>query len=205
MNEIVNKFLLTMPEMNLRQPRFTCSACGPFTKNKERIRKFKETGDSRYIYQNEVDKTCFQHYMAYGDLKDLTRRATSDKTLRDNEIDIAKNHKYDGYQRSLASMVYKFFDKKSSGNSIKNKNISNKELAEELHKPITRKFKKRKIQSPFIDNIWGADLADMQSISKFNKGIRFLVCVIDIYSNYAWVIPLKEKKSITITNAFQKI
>ena len=95
--------------------------------------------------------------------------------------------------------------KKSSGRDIKNENVSNKKLAEELHKPITRKFKKRKVHSSFIDNIWGDDLADMQLISKFNKGIRFLLCVIDIFSKYAWIIPLKDKKDTAITNAFQKI
>ena len=95
--------------------------------------------------------------------------------------------------------------KKSSGRDIKNENVSNKKLAEELHKPITRKFKKRKVHSSFIDNIWGDDLADMQLISKFNKGIRFLLCVIDTFSKYAWIIPLKDKKDTTITNAFQKI
>ena len=102
-------------------------------------------------------------------------------------------------------MVYKIFDKKASGSSIKNKNISNKELSEQLHKPITRNFNKRKVYSPFIDNICGADLADMQLISKFNNGFRLLLCVIDIYSKYGWVIPLKDKKGIMLTNAFQKI
>ena len=97
-----------------------------------------------------------------------------------------------------------FFDKKT-GSSIKNENISNKELAEDLHKPIIRKVNKRKVHSPFIDNIWGRDLADMQLVSRFNKGCRFLLCVIDIYSKYGWVIPFKDKKGITITNAFQKI
>ena len=123
MNDIVNKFLLAgdkfMPEMHLRQPGFTCSACGPFTKNKERIKKFKETGDSRYIYQNKLDKACFQHDMAYGDFKDLARRTASDKVLRDKAFNIAKNPKYDGYQRGLASMFYKFFDKKSRSSDIK--------------------------------------------------------------------------------------
>ena len=85
-------------------------------------------------------------------------------------------------------MVYKYFDKETSGSCIKNENISNKQLAEELHKPVIRKFNKRKVHSPFIDNIWGVDLVDMQLISKFNKGIRFLLRVIDIYSKYAWVI-----------------
>ena len=87
-------------------------------------------------------------------------------------------------------MIYKFSNKKTSGNGIKNENISNKELAEELHKPVIGIFNKRKVHSPFIGNIWGADLADMQLISKFNKGFRFLLCVIDIYSKYVWVIPL---------------
>ena len=118
MNYIVNRFLLTgdkfMPEMHLRQPGFTYSACGPFTKNKERIQKFKETGDSQYFYQNKLDKACFEHGMDYGGFKDLTRRAVSDKILRVKTFNIAKNLKYDGYQRGFGSMVYKFFDKKTS-------------------------------------------------------------------------------------------
>ena len=89
-------------------------------------------------------------------------------------------------------MVYKFFDKESSGSGIKNVNILNKELAKELRKPITRKFLKRKVRSHFIDNIWGADPANMQLISKFDKETRFLYCVIDIFSKYAWVVLLKD-------------
>ena len=108
--------------------------------------------------------------------------------------------------RGLASMVYKFFDKKSKGNGVANNEIKqNLQLAKELHKQIIRNFKKRTVYSGFKGNIWGADLADMQLISKFNKGFRFLLCVIDIFSKYAWVVPLKDKKGITITNAFQKI
>ena len=105
MNEIVNKFLLTgdkfMPEMHLKQPGFTQSACGPFTKNKERIQKLKETGDLRYIYRNELDKACFQYSMAYRDFKDLVKRAASDKLLRNKAFDIAKNPKHHRYQRGL--------------------------------------------------------------------------------------------------------
>ena len=82
---------------------------------------------------------------------------------------------------------------------------SNKKFAEELHKPIIRMFNKRQLYSPFIDNIWGTDIADMQLISKFNNGFKFLLCVIDIHSKYAWVIPLQDKKVITITDAFHKI
>ena len=120
--------------------------------------------------------------MAYGDFKDLTRRTASDKILRDKTFNIAKNAKYDGYQRGLALMVYKIFNKKSSGratmlawsetfwsetlatwatlnkSAIKYENISNKELVEELNKPIVRKFEKWKVHSPFIDNNWGFDL-----------------------------------------------
>ena len=116
MNEVVSKFLLAggkfMPEMHLKQPRFTYSASGPFTKNKKRIQNFKETKDIKYIYRNEPDKACFQFDMAYGDFKDLAKRAASDKILRNNAFNIAENPKYDGYQRGLASMFYKFFDKK---------------------------------------------------------------------------------------------
>ena len=115
MNEIVNKLLLAddkfMPEMHLKQPGFTYSACGLFTKNKERIQKFKETGDTSYIYKNELDKRCFKHDMAYSDFKDLKRRTASDKIFRDKVFNIARNPKYDGYQRGLASMVHKFCDK----------------------------------------------------------------------------------------------
>ena len=156
MNEIANKFLLAgdkfMPEMHLRQPGFTYSACGPFTKNKERIQKFKETGDTKYIYRNELDKACFQHDMAYGDFKDLNRRTFADKVLRDKAFNIVKDPKYDGYQRGLASMVYKYFDKKTSGSGIKNENISNKELAEELHKPIIEDLMKEKYTHVLLMN-----------------------------------------------------
>ena len=112
-----------MPEIHLKQPGFTYRACGPFTKNKERNQKFKETGDTSYIYKNELDKACFQHGMAYGDFKDLARRTASDKVLRGKAFSIAKNPKYDGYQRGLASMVYKFFDKKSKVSGVANNKI----------------------------------------------------------------------------------
>ena len=146
MNEIINKFLIArdkfMTEMHLRQPEFTYSACGPFTKNKERIQKFKETGDTNYIYKNELDKACFQHDMAYGDFKDIKRRTASDNILKDKAFNIAKNPKYDGYQRTLASTVYKFFDKKSTVSGILNNNDTkqNLQLAEELHNPIIKKL-----------------------------------------------------------------
>ena len=100
-----------MPEMHLKQPDFTYSACGPFTKNKERIEKFMQTGNTDYIYKNDLDKACFQHDMAYSKFKDLAKRTQSDKVVRDKAFEIASNPKYNGYQRGSASIVYKFFYK----------------------------------------------------------------------------------------------
>ena len=210
MNNIINKFLLAgnkfMPEMHLRQPQFTYSACGPFTKHKQRIQKFKETGDTNYIYKNEFDKACFAHDAAYSDSKDLTKRTIADKILKNKAFKIAKDPKYDWYQKGLASMVYKFFDKKSEGSGVSNKFApQNQQLAEELHKPIIKNFEKRKVHAALKDNIWGTDLADMQLLSRYNTGIRFLLCVIDIFSKYAWVVPLKDKKGVSIVTGFQSI
>ena len=138
MNDIINRFLLVgkklMPEMHLRQPGFTYRACGPFTQTKGRIQTFKQTGDSRYVYKNELDKTCFQHDMAYGDFKDLKRRTAADNVLRDEAFNIAINPKYDRYRRrGLASMVYKFSDKKTKGSGV------------------------TLVYSAFKDHIWDAD------------------------------------------------
>ena len=128
-----------------------------------------------------MDKACFQYDMAYGDFKDLVKRIFADKALRDKAFKTASDQKYDSYQRGLASMIYEFFDKKSQGSgrplssaSQLANNKENMQLAHELHKPIIRKFKKRIVYSSFRDNIWGADLADMQVLSKFIKGFRFL-------------------------------
>ena len=113
--------------------------------------------------------------MAYGCFKDLSRRAASDKILRDKAFNIAKYLKCHGYKRGLPSMIYESADQKTPGSGIKNENISNKELAEDLHKPIFKTFKKRKVHSHFMENIWGADLADMPLISKFSERIPFLL------------------------------
>ena len=177
MNNIINKFLLAgdkfMPEMHLRQPQFVYSACGPFARHKERIKKFKQTGDKRYIYRNELDKACFQHDCAYAGHKDLINRTKTDKVLKNKAYNIASNPKYDGYQRGLASMVYNCFNKKSTGSGTAKpsslKRITRDSsliLADELHKPVIKKFNKRKVYSQFKDNIWGVDLADKQSLSK---------------------------------------
>ena len=154
MNNTINKLLLAgdkfMPEIHLRQPQFTYSACRPFAKHEQRIQNwiYKNTN---YIYKNELDKACFVHDAAYSDSKDLRKRTVADKILKNKAFDIAKDPKYDVYQRGLASMVYKFFDskvassdKKSVGSGAKRVNTKitpqNEQLAEELHKPIIRKF-----------------------------------------------------------------
>ena len=103
-------------------------------------------------------------------------------------------------------MVYKLFDKKSEGSGVNTKLApQNQQLAEELHKPIIKKLEKRKVPAAFKDNIWGVGLADMQLLSRYNKLIRFLLCVIDVFSKYAWVIPLKDKKGVSIVTAFQSV
>ena len=133
----------------------------------------------------------------------------ADKVLRHESFNIAKDLKYDRYQSGLASMIYKFVDKKTAGSSVTalaNKSMpQNEQLAEELRKPIIKNFKKRKVYSAFKDDIWGADLADMQLISKFKKGFSFLLCVINIFSKYPWVVPLNGKEGASIVNAFQSI
>ena len=231
MNNIINKFLLAgdkfIPEMHLRQPQFVYSACGPFTRHKERIKEFKRTGETRLLYRNELDKVCFKHDAAYAKYKDAENRLISDHKLRNSAYEIASNPKYDGYQRGLASVVYKFFDSKvtpldkktmsGQGNAKSTAESSalargslehrenNKILAEELHKPVFKKFNKRKVYSQFKDNIRGVDLANMYSLSKKNKGIKYLLFAIDLFSKYTFVVPLKDKKEISITNAFKKI
>ena len=123
--------------------------------------------------------------------------------MRDKALKIASDPKYDGYQRGLALMFYKFFDKTSNGSGVDAE--PNYQLANELRKQIIKKFRRRKVYSSFRDNIWDVDLADMQSLSKYNKGIKYLLCAIDLFSKYAWVVPIKDKKGVSIVNAFQKI
>ena len=139
--------------------------------------------------------------MAYGDFKDLPRRTASDKVLHDKAINIAKNATYDGYQRGLDSIVYKSFDKKTfitnKGTGI---NSENKELAEELHKPIIRKSEKWKVHSSFTDNIWDTDLVDMQLLSKFKKGIYFFIVLLIFLVNMLRLFLRKIKKVLQLQN-----
>ena len=116
MNEIINKFLLVgdefMSEIHLRQPRFVYSTCGPFTRHKERIKEFKRTGNINLLYRNALDKACFKHDAAYAKYKSVENRLIADDKLKNSGYDIASNPEYGGYQRGLASMVYKFFSSK---------------------------------------------------------------------------------------------
>ena len=141
-NETVNKFLLVgdtfMPEKHLKQPCFTYSSCGTFIRSKERIEKFMQTRNTNFTYRNELDKTCFRHDTVNGKTKGLVKRTQSDKVLKGKAFKIVSNPKYDGYQRGLASMVYKLFDNKSKGSGIINE--PNYQLVNELHNPIIRKF-----------------------------------------------------------------
>ena len=166
-------------------------------------------------------KLVFNNDSAYANHKGLINRTKADKVLKDKAYNIGSNPKYDGYLRGLASMVYKFFDKKSIGSgtagstagprSLERSSLNRTAepnsliLADELHKPVIKKFNKRKVYSQFKDNIWGIDLADMQPLSKKSNGIKYLLCAIDLFSKYAFVVPLKDKTGTSITNAFNKI
>ena len=135
-----------------------------------------QTASTNFVYKNELDKACFQLDVAYSKSKDLPKITQSDKVLRDEAFRIAVDPKYDGYQRGLAPMAHKIFDKKNSGSGIAN--APNYQLANELHKPIIQKFKKRKAYPSFRDSIWDVDLADMQLLNKYNKRNKYFLCAI---------------------------
>ena len=183
MNNIINNFLLAgdkfMPEMHLRQPRFVYSTCGPFARHKERIKVFKRTGDTCLLYRNELDKACFRHDAAYAKYKDVENRLISDQKLRNSSFDIARNPKYDGYQRGFDSgkgnakpTAKPMAEPSALARSSLERTGNNKILAEELHKPVIKKINKRKVYSQFEDNIWGVDLAATQSLSKKIKALN---------------------------------
>ena len=151
-----------------------------------------QDGRLSHIYKNELDKACFQHDMAYNKYIDLKGRTQSNISSKNKAYRILTNPKCDGYQRMLASMVWKVFNEISI--KVLGSGIENKQLADELRKPIIKKFKRKKLYSSFKDSIWGCGLADMQLLAKYNEGIRYLLCVTDLFSRHVWVIPLKDKK-----------
>ena len=193
--DIINRFLLIgdkfMPEMHLWDPKAKkYSVCGPFTRHQQRISDFMKDGKLSHIEKNRLDAAGFQRDSAYTKYKDGLNRKQSDVVLKHKALKIGVDPKVNGYQRRLATMVYKFFNEraKGSGMNLQANSPNDEILAEELHKPIIKNFKRRKVYSNFKDNILGVDLADMQLISKYSKGIRYLLCVIDLFSRYAWVI-----------------
>ena len=183
-----------MPEIYLKQPGFTYGACSRFTKTKERIEKFMQTGNT--------DKACFPHDMGYGKLKDLAKRTWSDKFLRDKAFEVASNPKYDGYQRGLVLLLYKFSDKKSTASDVSTE--PNYQLANGLHRQIIRKFIRRKVYLNFGDNIWGIDLADMQWLSKYDRGIRYLLCAVDLLLNMHGLFLWKKKEELVLLMYLKK-
>ena len=204
-SDIINKFLLIgdkyMPELHLWDSKVKkYSACGPFTRHQQRIDQFMKDGKISHIAKNRLDAACFQHDSAYNKYKDPVNRRQSDIVLKYKALKIAVDPKVNRYQKSLAAMVYKFFNERTKGSGL-----NNKELTEELHKPIIKGFKRIKVYSSFKDNIWGVDLADIGLISKYKKGIRYFLCVIDLFSRYIWVIGLKNKKGDSIVEGFKKI
>ena len=191
-----------MSKMHLSQPEFNDSACCLFTKNEERFQKFKETEDSRYIYQNRLLKACFQHDLAYEDFRDFPKRTAADKVLPDKHLILLKI--LDMMEIEEVYLQWFIWCKYCRWCCLK-QNLKNKKLAKKSRTLVIRKFEKWKVHSSFIDSIWGVDVANIQLLGKFKKGIRFLWSFIDIYSKYVWVTPLEDKKGITITNTFEKI
>ena len=204
--DITDKFLLIgdkfMPEMHLWDPKVKkYSACSPFTRHKQRINDFIKDGKLSHIAKNRLDAARFQHDSAYHKFKDLLGKKISDIVLKNKALKIALDPKVIGYQRSLAAIVYKFFNERTKGMGLNNEG-NLQVLANELHKPIIKNFKRRKVYSSCKDNIWGDELSDMTLISKFNKEIKYLLCAIDLFSKYSWVISLKNKKGESIVEGF---
>ena len=173
---------------NLKQPGFSYRVCGLFTKHRERTQKLRETGNLKYLYRNELGKACFVYDTAYSYSKDLAKTSISDKILKDRAYEISRNRRNCRHQRVLTSAAYKFVDTKT-GYGVS----ANEQLAEELYKPVIKKFKRRKVCARFKDNIWAADLAEMESLSS-KKNVKYLLFDIDVLTKYAWVKPLKYKK-----------
>jgi transposase InsO family protein len=208
-NSIINKFVNNLPfELHLADPKVgRYSACGPGTKHKKRVQDYIETGDTNHIFKNELDKACFYHDSGYSKFKDVANRQVADKVLMKHAINIANDESIDGYQRSLAAMVYAFFKKKiqmGQGTS-QSQSQSLSQLADELHKPVRRTFQRRRVIVYTIDDVWGADLVDMTEWYKDNKGFKFLLTVIDVLSKHAWGVQLKDKRGDTVTTALKGI
>ena len=200
-DSIINKFVNNLPfELHLFDPvvgRY--SACGPGTKHQDRIEKYIQTGDTSHIYKNELDKHCFYHDSAYDKHKDVSNRQVADKKLMDGAFAIASDQSKNGYERMLASMIYKFFDKKIQMGQGAKEDI----LADELHKPIKHNFKRRRVNVFKPNDILACDLVDM--VNNRDEGYRYILTAQDVFTKYSFAIPLKTKKTEELMNAFKTI
>ena len=200
-DSIINKFVNNLPiELHLRDPVVgTYSACGPGTKHKDRIEKYIQTGDTSHIYKNDLDKHCFYHDSVYDKYKDVPTRQVADKKLMDGAFQIASDESKNGYERMLASMIYKFFDKKiQMGQGVKEDT-----LADELHKPIRHNFKRRRVNVFKPNDILAVDLVDM--VNNRDEGYRYILTAQDVFTKYSFAIPLKTKKTEELIKAFKTI
>ena len=200
-DSIINKFVNNLPiEVHLYDPVVgKYSACGPGTKHKDRIEKYIQTGDTSHIFKNELDKHCFYHDSVYEKHKDVPNRQVADKKLMDGAFQIASDESKNGYERMLASMIYKFFDKKiQMGQGVK-EDI----LADELHKPIRHNFTRRRVNVYKPNDILAVDLVDM--VNNRDEGYRYILTAQDIFTKYSFAIPLKTKKAEELIKAFKSI
>jgi len=201
-DSIINKFVNNLPiELHLADPvvgRY--AACGPGTKHKDRIESYIKSGDTSHIFKNDLDKHCFYHDSSYDQYKDVPNRLIADRKLMDGAYEIASDQSKNGYERMLASMVYKFFEKKIQLGQGINDDI----LADELHKPIRHTFKRRKVIAHKANQIWACDLVDMTKVYTDN-GYRYILNVVDCFSKYAWSIPLKSKKTEDLIDSFKRL
>jgi transposase InsO family protein len=201
-DSIINKFVNNLPfELHLYDPVVgKYSACGPGTKHKDRIENYIKTGDTSHIFKNDLDKFCFYHDSSYDKYKDVPNRQIADKKLMDGAYEIVSDQSRNGYERMLASMIYKFFEKKIQ----LGQGIQDDILVEELHKPIRHNFQRRKVVAHKAHQIWACDLVDMTSVYT-DSGYRYILNVVDCFSKYAWSIPLKSKKTEELIEAFKRL
>ena len=200
-DSIINKFVNNLPiELHLFDPVVgKYSACGPGTKHKDRIEKYIQTGDTSHIYKNELDKYCFYHDSAYDKYKDVPNRQVADKKLMDGAFKIASDESKSGYERALASMIYKFFDKKiQMGQGVKEEI-----LADELHKQIRHNFTRRRVNVHKPNDILACDLVDM--VDNKDEGYRYILTAQDIFTKFSFAIPLKTRKAEELIKAFKTI
>ena len=190
------------PEMCLRQTGFMYSTCRPLKNNKAGIQRFKKTEDIRYTYHSGSDNVCFQHDLAYGAHKYLPRKLNFNKKSVIENFQLIVILSIMHINQKLPQLSINFMTKNLETVSI---NISDDQhLPNELCRLITGKFNTHRIYSCFVDIVWSPDLADMQLIRKYNKGVRSLLCDIETCRKYPWVALLKDKKGIKVTNNFQK-